>query len=96
LKASNSDNQKMVHDVLHEFGDIFGARLIETFEARLAKNAINRESAAQALHAQTREALASLRAGSQSGMTHILDSVHQLTDKVQDFGNSASQSSCQA
>jgi hypothetical protein len=88
LKASNSDNQKMVHDVLHEFGDIF--------EARLAKNAINRESAAQALHAQTREALASLRAGSQSGMTHILDSVHQLTDKVQDFGNSASQSSCQA
>jgi hypothetical protein len=87
LEASNSENQKMVHDVLHEFGAIFGARLIETFEARLAKDAINRESAAQALHAQTREALASLRAGSQAGMTHILDSVHRLSDKVQNFGN---------
>jgi hypothetical protein len=62
-----------MHTALCDFGALFGPRLIESLEARLARDASQREAAAQARYTQTREFLALLRAGSQVDMTRLLD-----------------------
>jgi hypothetical protein len=84
MQTIDSDDQDMMHIALRDFGALFGPRLIESFEARIAEDARKREAAAQARHAQTCESLASLRAGTQVDMIRFLDTTHQLQ---QDFGH---------